>query len=95
MPVLEVLQDESLQVDKLIVADNARGDNLDRFLVRLGEIRQSARIILQCCDRMADDGMPEREALPDEEVGVVESHEMVTAPVTAEMAAAKVTAPAR
>lgn len=33
-----------------------RGDNLDRFLVRLGEIRQSARIILQCCDRMADEG---------------------------------------
>jgi NADH-quinone oxidoreductase subunit D len=33
-----------------------RGDNMDRFLVRLGEIRQSARIILQCCDRMADDG---------------------------------------
>ena len=32
MPVLEVLQDESLQVDKLIVADNARGDNLDRIL---------------------------------------------------------------
>jgi NADH-quinone oxidoreductase subunit D len=33
-----------------------RGDNMDRFLVRLGEIRQSARIILQCCDRMPDDG---------------------------------------
>ncbi|HVJ90766.1 MAG TPA: NADH-quinone oxidoreductase subunit D [Labilithrix sp.] len=33
-----------------------RGDNMDRFLVRLGEIRQSARIILQACDRMADDG---------------------------------------
>ena len=33
-----------------------KGDNLDRFLVRLGEIRQSARIILQACDRMADDG---------------------------------------
>jgi NADH-quinone oxidoreductase subunit D len=33
-----------------------RGDNMDRFLCRLGEIRQSARIILQACDRMADDG---------------------------------------
>jgi NADH-quinone oxidoreductase subunit D len=33
-----------------------RGDNLDRFLVRLAEIRQSARIILQCCDRMPDEG---------------------------------------
>jgi NADH-quinone oxidoreductase subunit D len=33
-----------------------RGDNLDRFLVRLAEIRQSARIILQCCDRMPDGG---------------------------------------
>lgn len=32
MPVLEVLQDESLRVDKLIVADNARGENLDRIL---------------------------------------------------------------
>ena len=33
-----------------------RGDNMDRFLVRLGELRQSCRIILQACDRMADDG---------------------------------------
>jgi NADH-quinone oxidoreductase subunit D len=33
-----------------------RGDTLDRFLVRLAEIRQSQRIIEQCCDRMADDG---------------------------------------
>jgi 23S rRNA (guanosine2251-2'-O)-methyltransferase len=32
MPVLEVLQDDSLQVDKLIVADNAQGDNLERIL---------------------------------------------------------------
>jgi 23S rRNA (guanosine2251-2'-O)-methyltransferase len=32
MPVLEVLQDDSLQVDKLIVADNAQGENLDRIL---------------------------------------------------------------
>jgi NADH-quinone oxidoreductase subunit D len=32
------------------------GDSLDRFLVRLAETRQSARIILQSCDRMADEG---------------------------------------
>ncbi|MCL2778798.1 MAG: NADH-quinone oxidoreductase subunit D [Polyangiaceae bacterium] len=32
------------------------GDSLDRFLVRLAEMRQSARIILQSCDLMADDG---------------------------------------
>jgi NADH-quinone oxidoreductase subunit D len=33
-----------------------RGDTLDRFLVRLGEIRQSRRIIEQSIERMADDG---------------------------------------
>ena len=33
-----------------------RGDTLDRFLVRLGEIRQSHRIISQSLDRMADEG---------------------------------------
>jgi NADH-quinone oxidoreductase subunit D len=32
------------------------GDTLDRFLIRLQELRQSARIILQACERMADDG---------------------------------------
>jgi NADH-quinone oxidoreductase subunit D len=32
------------------------GDNLDRFLVRLAEIRQCRRIIEQCLDRMADEG---------------------------------------
>jgi NADH-quinone oxidoreductase subunit D len=32
------------------------GDNLDRFLVRLAEIRQSARILEQCLVQMADDG---------------------------------------
>jgi NADH-quinone oxidoreductase subunit D len=32
------------------------GDNLDRFLVRLGELRQSRRIIEQTCDRMPDSG---------------------------------------
>jgi NADH-quinone oxidoreductase subunit D len=33
-----------------------RGDTLDRFLVRLAEIRQSRRIIEQTVERMADDG---------------------------------------
>jgi NADH-quinone oxidoreductase subunit D len=33
-----------------------RGDTLDRFLVRLGEIRQAKRIIEQSLDRMADEG---------------------------------------
>jgi len=33
-----------------------KGDTLDRFLVRLGEMRQSVRIIEQSLERMADDG---------------------------------------
>jgi NADH-quinone oxidoreductase subunit D len=33
-----------------------RGDTLDRFLVRLGEIRQCKRIIDQSIERMADEG---------------------------------------
>jgi NADH-quinone oxidoreductase subunit D len=33
-----------------------KGDTLDRFLVRLGEIRQAKRIIEQSLDRMADEG---------------------------------------
>jgi NADH-quinone oxidoreductase subunit D len=33
-----------------------KGDTLDRFLVRLGEIRQSKRIIDQALERMPDDG---------------------------------------
>jgi 23S rRNA (guanosine2251-2'-O)-methyltransferase len=32
MPVLEVLQDASLDIDKVLVADNARGESLDRIL---------------------------------------------------------------
>lgn len=32
------------------------GDTLDRFLVRLAEIRQSMRIIEQCIERMPDEG---------------------------------------
>jgi NADH-quinone oxidoreductase subunit D len=34
----------------------SQGDNIDRFLVRLAELRQSMKIILQACDRMTDDG---------------------------------------
>jgi NADH-quinone oxidoreductase subunit D len=34
----------------------ARGDTLDRFLVRLMELRQSGRILLQCADKMPDEG---------------------------------------
>jgi NADH-quinone oxidoreductase subunit D len=34
----------------------SKGDNLDRFLVRMQEIRQSMRIIDQVCERMPDDG---------------------------------------
>jgi NADH-quinone oxidoreductase subunit D len=33
-----------------------KGDTLDRFLVRLGEIRQAKRIIEQSIERMADEG---------------------------------------
>jgi NADH-quinone oxidoreductase subunit D len=33
-----------------------RGDTLDRFLVRLLELKQSARILLQCADKMPDEG---------------------------------------
>jgi NADH-quinone oxidoreductase subunit D len=32
------------------------GDNLDRFLIRLAELRQSMKILAQCSERMADDG---------------------------------------
>jgi NADH-quinone oxidoreductase subunit D len=32
------------------------GDCLDRFTLRFEEVRQSARIILQCLERMSDDG---------------------------------------
>jgi NADH-quinone oxidoreductase subunit D len=33
-----------------------RGDTLDRFLIRLSELRQSIKILEQVCDRMPDDG---------------------------------------
>jgi 23S rRNA (guanosine2251-2'-O)-methyltransferase len=32
MPVLEVLQDKALEVDKVLVADNAQGESLERIL---------------------------------------------------------------
>jgi len=34
----------------------ARGDTMDRFLVRLAEIRQSTRILEQCAERIPDEG---------------------------------------
>ncbi len=33
-----------------------KGDTLDRFLVRVEELKQCGRILMQVCDRMADDG---------------------------------------
>jgi 23S rRNA (guanosine2251-2'-O)-methyltransferase len=36
MPVLEVLTDRDLRVDKLVVADSARGGNLERILAEAG-----------------------------------------------------------
>ena len=38
------------------VSVGTKGDNMDRFLVRLEEIRQSIRIVMQCLERMADSG---------------------------------------
>ncbi len=37
-----------------------RGDTLDRFLIRLAELRQSIKILEQVCDRMPDDGPLQR-----------------------------------
>jgi NADH-quinone oxidoreductase subunit D len=49
-----------------------RGDNMDRFLVRLMELRQSARILEQVCDKMPDSGPVNcddpRYVLPDKEL---------------------------
>ncbi|MFO0665682.1 MAG: NADH-quinone oxidoreductase subunit D [Polyangiaceae bacterium] len=38
------------------LAIGTRGDNMDRFLVRLEEIRQSIRIVMQCLDKMPNAG---------------------------------------
>ena len=38
------------------VKTGSTGDALDRFIVRLEETKQSARIVLQCCDRMPESG---------------------------------------
>ncbi len=51
------------------------GDSLDRFLVRLGEIRQSRRIIEQCMERMADDGPV---SVDDPRVMLPEKHSVYT-----------------
>ncbi len=49
----------------------SNSDCLDRFMVRVEEIKQSARIIEQCCERMADSGPvtvdDPRVVLPDKE----------------------------
>ena len=48
-----------------------QGDTYDRFMVRLEEVRQSCRIIVQAIDRLADDGpinvSDPRIILPDKE----------------------------
>ncbi len=62
------------QVDFDVPVGN-RGDTLDRFLVRLAEIRQSRRIIEQCVTRMADDGPVNVE---DPRVMLPEKHEVYT-----------------
>jgi NADH-quinone oxidoreductase subunit D len=51
------------------------GDNLDRFLVRLQELRQSKRIIEQSLDRMADDGPV---SVDDPRVMLPEKHAVYT-----------------
>jgi len=52
-----------------------KGDTLDRFLVRLAEIRQSMRIIDQCIARMADSGPVN---VDDPRVMLPEKHEVYT-----------------
>jgi NADH-quinone oxidoreductase subunit D len=51
------------------------GDNLDRFLVRLGEIRQSKRILEQCLERLPDDGPIN---IDDPRVMLPEKHDVYT-----------------
>ena len=51
------------------------GDTLDRFLVRLVEIRQSKRIIEQCLERMADSGPVN---VDDPRVMLPEKHDVYT-----------------
>ena len=53
----------------------ARGDTLDRFLVRLIELRQSVRIIEQSLERMADHGPVN---VDDPRVILPEKHEVYT-----------------
>jgi NADH-quinone oxidoreductase subunit D len=64
-----------------------RGDTLDRFLVRLGEIRQSKRIIEQVIERMPDDGpvdaddprvmLPEKESVYTTIEGTIQHFKLV------------------
>ncbi len=64
-----------------------RGDSLDRFLVRLDEIRQSVRILDQVCDRMADEGpvsaddprvmLPEKDAVYTTIEGTIQHFKLV------------------
>ncbi len=52
-----------------------RGDTLDRFLVRLAEMRQSAHILAQCIDRMPDEGPVNAD---DPRVVLPEKHDVYT-----------------
>jgi NADH-quinone oxidoreductase subunit D len=52
-----------------------KGDTLDRFLVRLAEIRQSKRILEQVVERMADDGPVNAD---DPRVVLPEKHDVYT-----------------
>jgi NADH-quinone oxidoreductase subunit D len=64
-----------------------KGDTLDRFLVRLGEIRQSKRIIEQVIERMPDDGpvdaddprvmLPEKESVYTTIEGTIQHFKLV------------------
>jgi NADH-quinone oxidoreductase subunit D len=64
-----------------------KGDTLDRFLVRLAEIRQSARIIEQCLVRMADEGpvnvddprvmLPEKESVYGTIEGTIQHFKLI------------------
>jgi NADH-quinone oxidoreductase subunit D len=64
-----------------------KGDTLDRFLVRLGEIRQSKRIIEQSLERMPDDGpvncdakavvLPEKESVYTTIEGTIQHFKLI------------------
>ncbi len=64
-----------------------KGDTLDRFLVRLGEIRQSRRIIEQSLERMPDEGpincdepsvvLPEKDAVYNTIEGTIQHFKLI------------------